>query len=176
MKLRRSSPEVRSSQDRRTEGEDAYLAFVQARLDSQLDAVDGLDSKAGTIIATALAESGFPIALLAVRPLSQSPIPSCLKVAFGVMAALLAFTLVGAIRGLMVREWERYPGPDKISGHRDSPRLVAGLIKSLDKAYVANLKHELEKGRRVRVAALWLAALSVVAIGVSVAVVWPVFV
>lgn len=154
---------------------EGYLAFAQARFDHQMDAIDGLDSKAGTIMATALAVAGFPLALLAIRSLDQNPLPTMLKLTFVLLAALLMLTLLTTVKGLRVREWERYPGPDKVQSHRSSQKLLASLVDSLDRAYAKNTAAEGKKSDQVKRAGSLLMILIAVSLVSSVGAIWPVF-
>lgn len=147
-------------------GDDAYLAVAQARLDHQLSTIDALDSKAGNILTAALAECGFLVALLAIRPPSDAdPLSPGALWAMGV--AGIAFVLVFAmsIAGLVVRKWSRYPGPDEAwSMAWATPHVAWQLAMSVEQAYNQNRSGELRKADFVRDGAVLLAVQTVVTI------------
>lgn len=153
-------------------GGDAYLAVSQGRLDNQMAALDALDTKAGAVTASALAEAAYVLALLALRP-ENSELSGWQVTGLVFAALLLVSTCAMGLLGLVVRDWQSYPDPGRTWDLRDRPQLDWELAMVLDDAFDANSDRQAAKACHVKWSAILLTVQTVVVVGTTVSVVWP---
>jgi hypothetical protein len=91
------------------EGAETFLTIAQGRLEHQIATLDALDTKAAALLAGAVAEVAFLLALLALRPPDTHPLSGRSWVLLTAAASVALACVVVAWLAQSVRTWVDYP-------------------------------------------------------------------
>lgn len=152
------------------QGADAFLAVSQGRLEQQMTTLDALDTKAHAMFAGAVAEVGFLLAMLAIRP-ENRPLSWWSWLGIFLTLAAAAWVLWRAWSAQRVREWEAYPSSDRSwkLGYSHMP-LAWEMGLSLAQAHASNEAGRKAKTDMVKQAGVGVLALTGVVVLASISI------
>ena len=153
------------------EGADAFLAVTQGRYEHQMATLDALDNKAGALFAGGVAEAGFLLAMLALRP-ADHPLSPISWAAIVLVAGATTWVLAWAWAAQHIREWAGYPDHTELwnSGYDPMP-LAWHAAMTLDASHKANEKGRAEKTKQVKKAGVGIVVLTMLVVAASIAIV-----
>lgn len=153
------------------EGADAFLTVSQGRFEHQMTTLDALDNKAQAMFAGGVAEVGFLIAMLALRPADQPLSPWSWAGIFA-MVLVTIWVLGYAWSAQRIREWDAYPGHEKVwaLSYKQMP-LAWEMGLSLADAHAKNEAGRKEKSRQVKRAGVGVLVMTVLVALTAVAIV-----
>lgn len=153
------------------QGADAFLVVAQGRFEHQMATLDALDNKAQAMFAGGVAEVGFLIAMLALRP-ADRPLSAWSWAGIFAVVLIAIWVLGYAWAAQRIREWDAYPGHEKTweLGYAPMP-LAWEMGLSLAAAHEENEKGRKEKTRQVKRAGVGVLVMTVAVALTAVAIV-----
>ncbi len=135
--------------------------------------LDALDTKAQAMLAGAVAEVGFLVALLALRPSEQHKLSVLSGRLLFVAVVVAVVAVVLAWMGQRVRKWDSYPSTDNAwkVAHQHTQTYTWQMGLSLVTAYIGNLDGRRRKTRLVKAASVAVLVLTLVALAAGIAIV-----